>query len=65
MSGVAVDKSQSKQDSCARCGKGELRLVAGRVTKVEPPCQANVFQCAACGYLDWRDIPHQPAGKRT
>lgn len=58
------DKTTDLHDTCAKCGKSDLRLVAGRVTQ-ERPGHANLFQCVGCGHLDWRDVSHQPPGKRT
>jgi len=42
-----------------------MRLVAGRIGKPREPGHMNIFQCTACGYFESRDVPHQPAGKRT
>jgi hypothetical protein len=53
------------QEICTGCGKDELRLLAGRVTRMAPQGPANVFQCVSCGHLNWRDVPTQPPGKRT
>ena len=57
------DEPKQAVDACAKCGKEDLRLVAGRVGQ-NGARHANLFQCVGCGYLDWRDIPHQPPGKR-
>ena len=57
--------SKKRDDSCVSCGGTELRLVAGRVGKLKESGHANLFQCVGCGHLDWRDIPHQPPGRRT
>jgi len=64
-SGNELEEPGEEHDPCIRCGKGEWRLVAGRVTRTQSQGPANIFQCVGCGNIDWRDIPHQPPGKRT
>lgn len=63
--GTMTDEPKQARDGCAKCGKDALRLVAGRVGNLTGAGYANLFQCSGCGHLDWRDIPHQPPGKRT
>lgn len=52
-------------NACARCGKDDMRLIAGRVGKLKEPGHIDIFQCSACGQFDHRDIPHQAPGRRT
>lgn len=59
------DDPHTGRDPCSKCGRGDLRLVVGRIAKAETPGHMNMFQCAACGQIDWRDIPHQPPGKES
>jgi len=58
------DETDKPRDVCAKCGKGELRLVAGRVTQ-EKPGYANLFQCMVCGNLEFRDMPPRPNDQKT
>ena len=51
---------------CGVCGDGQLRLLPGRVSKLgQSGGYINLFQCADCGEIEHRDIPHEPPGKRT
>lgn len=64
--GIWMSDSEPRAgNTCEKCGKGELRLVVGRIGKLKEPGHTNLFQCASCGNLDFRDIPHQPPGRRT
>jgi len=59
------DKELEPGNACTHCGKGKMRLLVGRVGKLQEPGHVNIFQCIACGRFENRDIPHQPPGKKT
>src|SRR3569833_3702494 len=63
--GNTLEKPGEEHGPCTKCGKAEWRLVTGRVPRTPLQGPANIFQCISCGSMDWRDIPHQPPGKRT
>jgi len=59
------DERHQPGNNCTHCGKGEMRLIAGRIGKLKEPGHMNIFQCAVCGQFENRDVAHQPSGKRT
>ena len=62
-----VDPLNSTENpKCGACGNGELRLLTGGVSKLgQSGGHINLFQCANCGVIEHRDIPHDAPGKRT
>ena len=57
MAKVPTDKQDG---TCTRCGAGSDNAIRRRIAGAERG-YVNVFECATCGFMTYKEIPQQPA----